>query len=263
MSDSPVIILIIVSMIIMVVISLSVLWFFYYTQNKTIQLKMKEQANQLQYQKNLLLNTVKTQENERNRISAELHDDLGSRLNVIHLNLHLLKTKAHHNPEISQFIDQIETSLDEGIRRTRVISHELMPPLLRKFGFHNALNELAGSLNATGKIRIIVTDDHVCRMDDSFRQLHLYRIIQELINNTIKYARATEIKISFSAEENETMVSMEYSDNGTGFDTGKVIPGLGLSNIKTRTELLNGRDKIVSLPEKEGFYFTLKFPLNG
>src|SRR5690606_23486942 len=121
-----------------------------------------EQANKILYQKELLINTVKTQETERNRISGELHDDVASRLNVMHINVHLLKKKIQDVPEVSKIIDQIESSLDESIERTRSISHELMPQLLKKFGFHYALHELVQSLNAPGTIQVESNDEFLC-----------------------------------------------------------------------------------------------------
>ncbi|MBK8623028.1 MAG: hypothetical protein IPN79_15060 [Saprospiraceae bacterium] len=260
MSDASVVTFMVVSMIIILIITVSVMWFFYHSQNKIIQLNMKKQASLIEYQKNLLINTVKTQENERNRIAAELHDDVASKLNVIHLNVHLLKTKWGFHPEQTVIIDQIETSLNESIRRTRMISHELMPPLLKKFGFHYTLHELVQSVNATGVISVLIEDIHHCQIKDDHRQLHLFRIIQELISNTLKYAQATKIEISFSGSQNEEDIVLNYKDDGVGFDTNEVTSGLGFYNIKTRTELLQGDGRFVHRNDGTGIHYVLKFP---
>lgn len=257
MEDTQVIVFIVVSMILLLIISLSVLWFFYHAQNKIIKLKMKEQAAKIEYHKNLLLNTIKTQENERARIAGELHDDVASKLNVVHLNIHLLKKISGNTPELAKIIDQIETSLNDGIHRTRVISHELMPQVLKKFGFHYALNELAQSVNVTGGLHIEVTEAHLFGLTDDFKVLHLFRIIQELISNTIKYARAQNIKITF--EQNHDDITMMYKDDGIGFDAEKTSVGLGLFNIKTRSELLGGAVSFRNDTEHTGCICLLKF----
>lgn len=262
MSDQSVIMFIVVSMILLLIISISVMWFFYHTQNKILNMKMLEQANDIKYHKNLLLNTVKTQEIERNRISCELHDDVASGLNVIHLNIHLLKRKISDQPELKKIIDQVETSLNESIRRTRVISHELVPPLLQKFGFQHAFHELVRTVNATGVVQMNVEDEHLCSIDDEYKQLHLIRIIQELISNTLKYAQASNIKVEFEILEEEDCILMKYSDDGIGFDPDLVSTGLGLDNIKTRIELLGGEGKFIVDNQHKGVLFILKFRTN-
>lgn len=257
MTGDSLITFVISSMVILVVIGISVLWFFYFLQNKNIKLQLKEKENKLLYQKELLTNTVKTQEAERTRISGELHDDVASRLNVMHLNLHLLKRKMHDDPAIHKIIDQIESSLGESIDRTRTISHELMPQILKKFGFHHALHELIQSLNGTGTIRVEFNDDFSPSLRDNMEELHLFRIIQELINNTLKYAQATQIQILFEKTDHKNETVLHYKDNGKGFDPESVKLGLGLYNINTRAELLKGVGTY--LPTDTGIHFTLKF----
>ena len=257
MEDAQIIIFIVVSMIILLIISLSVLWFFYHAQNKIIKLKMKEQAAKIEYHKNLLLNTIKTQENERSRIAGDLHDDVASKLNVVHLNLHLLKKILGETPEHAKIIDQIETSLNEGIHRTRVISHELMPQVLKKFGFHYALHELAQSINVTGGLHMEVINAHLSGISDDFKVLHLFRIIQELLSNTIKYARAQNITITF--ENIDDFIIMTYRDDGMGFDAEKTSDGLGLFNIKTRSELLGGEVIFKNEANQPGCICIVKF----
>ena len=265
MKESSLITLIVVSMIILVIISLSVLWFFYYLQNKNIKLKMLAQENKINYQNQLLVNTVKTQETERTRISAELHDDVASRLNVMHLNIHLLKKNIGTMPEVDKIIDQLESSLGESIERTRTISHELMPQLLKKFGFHHALRDLAQTINATGTLQVEIYDSYILPpFHNNMDELHLFRIVQELVSNTIKYAQATAIRISFEKEETTGTVTMHYTDNGIGFDPEIGGSGLGLSNIKTRAELLTAQWEFHKTREYEGgVHFTLKFRNNG
>ena len=263
MSDSTLVILIVTSMIILMILALTVLWFFFYFQNKIIHFKMKEKEIEIEYQKKLLLNTVKTQENERARISAELHDDIGSTLNVLNLNLHLLKRKISQDSETLKIFVQIEDLLVKSISQTRIISHNLMPQMLRKFGFQHALHELADSVNLNGSVHISVRNEHLCNLKNDLNQLHLLRIIQELINNTLKHSEASEIEIHFTYSEMDQLMTMSYTDNGAGFDYKAEYPGLGIYNIKTRAELLNGCVEYSDLNDKSRTCFILKFPSDG
>jgi two-component system, NarL family, sensor kinase len=257
MSEETIGIYIIVSMIFVLILSISLMWFFYHTQNKIIELQLKEQQIKIEFQNDLLTNTIKTQENERKRIAGELHDDVASKLNIMHLNLHLLKKKQPDDPDYPRIIDQLETSLQNSLERTRSISHELMPQVLKKFGFHAALKELCREVNSTGKIHMQTENDDLWTENDDFKVLNMYRIIQELVNNSLKYAEANKILISFGLERG--FLVMDYSDDGKGFNPDEQTYGLGISNIKSRSELLKAEWQFLSSTSATGFRFILKF----
>ncbi len=238
MTDNNLFFYILISIVIMLVFAMAVIWFLNQTQRKITEGKLKEQERELDFQKEMLLNTVKTQEGERERISKELHDDVTSQLSIIHLNLHLLKRKLDADPELAIIIDHIESSLKNSTERTRTISHELMPAILLKFGFHNALKELANGVNLTEVLDVNIIDDQKIQIKDQFKLLHIYRVIQELLNNTLKYAKAKKVDITFDTIGDELIMS--YQDDGQGFDTKKLSEGLGLGNVKTRIRLLDG-----------------------
>ena len=230
----------------MLIFAFAVIWFLNQTQKKLTSSKIKEQELLLNFRKELLLNTVKTEENERNRISKELHDDVTSQLSIINLNIHLLKQKVSDNIDMFKIIDHIESSLKQSKERTRTISHELMPLILKKFGLHHALKELEDSVNISEIFRLDITDDHLLNIQDDFKLLHIYRIIQELINNAIKYSKAKKVSIDFE-EKQDTNIKMTYTDDGVGFDNTKTKKGLGLSNMNTRITLLDGTVEINSI----------------
>lgn len=258
MNENDIVIYILLSLVIMLMFAFAVIWFLNQTQKKLTSSKIKEQELLLNFRKELLLNTVKTEENERNRISKELHDDVTSQLSIINLNIHLLKQKLSNNEDMFKIIDHIETSLKKSTERTRTISHELMPLILKKFGLHHALKELEDSVNITEVFHLDFTNDHIIQIKDDFKLLHIYRIIQELINNAIKYSKANNVHISFE-EKQDLNIKMTYTDDGIGFDDTKVKNGLGLSNINARITLLDGTVKIESILNS-GTTITFIFP---
>lgn len=259
MSDNNLMMTILAGIMMMLVIIIFVIWYFNQGQKKIHATKMLQKEQELTFQKELLISTVKTQETERDRIAAELHDDITSKLNIIHLNIHLLKKRVYEVPDLNSLIDQIEISLAASIERSRSISHELMPQVIKKFGIFHALVELVNSINATMIIEVNMNNEHVLKITDDFKLLHIYRIIQELINNTLKYAGAKKVNINFS--ESGSHIHMVYEDDGIGFDHQKVKDGLGISNIKTRAQLLEGEvDFGLYQGVNRGICITIKFP---
>lgn len=257
MINEPIVLYVFISVLIMLVIGLGFIWFLSHAQGKITQSKLKEQELDMYYQKQMLLNTVKTKENERNRIAKELHDDVSSQLGIINFNLYALKKRIPQDDQISLLMDQISSSLKSSTERTRSISHELMPLMFRKYGIHETLKELTASINLTGEIELIIQDDFLIKIADEFKLLHIYRIVQELTNNTLKYAKASKIVILFLAKENDLI--MTYIDDGIGINLNNMTYGLGLSNIKTRVTLLDGNITIES-SENNGFQALIKFP---
>ncbi len=257
MTEDNLLVYILASIAVMLLFAVGVIWFLNQTQRKIVQSKLKEQEREISFQKELLENTVKTQESERERIAKELHDDVGSQLSVIHLNLHVLKEKVEKDQELHQVLDHIEQSLKKSTERTRTISHDLMPSILQKFGFLDAVNELVNSINLAQVLDVDIENESSLKISDKFKLLHLYRIIQELLNNTLKYANASKVKIVFT--EIGEQIEMIYTDNGVGFDPSKHSEGLGLGNVNTRIRLLDGTIDWSS-EKGDGVKITSKFP---
>lgn len=258
MNDDHFVIYILVSMAVFLLISAGIIIFINQSQKKVNKIKLHEKEIEIKYQHELLQNTVKTQEEERRRIASELHDDIASKLNIIHLNVHLLKKGGYLSESDLKLVDQIETSLSVSIERTRSISHELLPQVFKKFGIHHALKELEHALNISQTIIFSIESEYLIRITDELKLLHIYRIIQELIQNTLKYANAKNIKLIFTLEE-EKMISFQYSDDGIGFDIQKTSNGLGMGNIMIRAKLLGGIAEFKSTPDIIGMHFNIKF----
>ena len=258
MSDNTLIFLIISSVGIMITLALGIILFFNIAQKRIQSEALKNQELKISFQKELLQRTVQTQEKERNRIARELHDDIGSKLNVIHLNLHSLKNYLVKGKDISELLEDIEVSLRDSIETSRNISHELVPPTLRKFGIQSAIEDLEGSINRTGLVNLSVKNITAWEMKDDMSQLHLYRIIQELVQNALKHAKAENLVLSF--EQKEGALTMIYTDDGIGFPKNIERKGLGLSNLETRVQVLKG-DWHINHEVKKGTEISMKIPL--
>lgn len=261
MNDSMIPIYVLSSMGLFLIVSIGIILFLNRSQSIVNKALLHERELEIKFQNELLQNTVKTQEAERKRIATELHDDIASKLNIIHLNVHLLKKGGYLLESDLKLIDQIETSLNVSIERTRSISHELLPQVFKKFGIHHALKELEHAVNISQTIILRIESEHLINITNELKLLHIYRILQELIQNTLKYADAKHINIVFKTEDNN-LISMNYSDDGKGFDTQKASHGLGIGNILTRAKLLNGLVEFKSIPAIKGMLFTIKFHNN-
>ncbi|MGG5578700.1 tetratricopeptide repeat-containing sensor histidine kinase [Myroides sp. C15-4] len=177
---------------------------------------------------------LRGEEQERQRIAQDLHDSMGGMLANIRMSI------SQENAPNSEDLLQ---NIDKSIVEMRRIARNLMPETLKNLGLEIALKELCESLSqkqfhiqfeAFG-----VTDNIPFKI-----QLSLYRIVQESISNVIKYAQANNVIVQISQHENTINLTIE--DDGIGFDTSKVVYGLGIKNIKSRTALMNGTVEILS-----------------
>lgn len=183
-----------------------------------------------EHQKSLLKNSILIQERERGRIAKELHDDLISKLTVISIAFQT----ANQRVNLSELLDQ-------SIKTARSLSHELLPPMLSQLSLGELIESFIDPLSDKFKL----TTSFAPREDNGQLpvdvKLQLFRIAQEVINNIIKHAQASEIDILLRTTPNLT--SLIIQDNGIGFPPGKQSKGLGLKNIELRAQVLNANFK--------------------
>ena len=188
-----------------------------------------------------MLAIVESQENERARIAADLHDDLGGKLSTLKL---LLQETGRQHPTLKNmnlYTGSLEL-LDDSIFDLRTSLFNLNPRTLEENGVFAALEHLSQRVKSSGNIHIaleIPAEVSVRRFSLNVETV-IYRILQELINNTLKHAHASSIDIRFDLKQ-ETQLFIYYFDNGKGFDPLTVNKGLGLENIRTRIHLVNGK----------------------
>jgi signal transduction histidine kinase len=207
--------------------------FTYFLSRKKIVAKELEKKNkEITYQKEITESIIINHEKERKRISEDLHDNISSKLNVINLNVNLLKD-GNLNTEESLVINNAST-----------IAHNLLPPILEKFGFKDAVEELADAYNNSRKINISYTINYQKKLLIPENELHLFRIIEELIKNSVRCRKANNSIINIAYKENKLIFN--YTDNGIDFNTDNINnkKGLGMKNIESRISLLNAQYSI-------------------
>ncbi len=241
-----------VGIFVMMLLAIAFILFFSFSQRKlqTEQLKAKEA--ELQHQEKLLYHNILTQEKERKRIAKDLHDDIGSKLNVIFLNMHRIERAAKESPPILGMVSDINEVINTTIDTTRRISHDLLPPTLDNFGLIEAVNELCEPYQKSGSVNVLLSvRQNEGRLADKTTELNLFRIIQELISNSIKHGKAEQISIDLWLGSKK--VELEYRDNGKGFDLAKLAEkkGLGTQNMESRVKMIGGKMNIQS-SEGEG-----------
>jgi signal transduction histidine kinase/ligand-binding sensor domain-containing protein len=211
-------------------ITASLLYFIY--RNRVVKI---ERAQEKQ-----LTIMVATQEQERRRISRDLHDEVGIKLSAIKLFLSSLleKTSATKNPEIIQLARNSENLLTEVMQDVRQLLLDLSPLVLEEFGYVTAVQALVDKINETGQLQVNLTVFGMSRRMDKNYELALYRITQELINNVLKHAEAKRVTLQLGQRDEKMILMIE--DDGKGFDQNIHSTGYGIQNLRARTKLMGG-----------------------
>ncbi len=246
-------------------IGLGILFVFSFLYLRQKQLKDRiitvQQIRQLEEEKKLMVARmiVEGQEEERKRIARELHDGLGVLLSATKMQFTSLRNVS---PENGHIIDKATQLLEQASGDVRKISHNMMPGLLTKLGLYEAVEDLFENLNDMENLVAVVEIVGVQERLPENKEIMLYRVIQEMVNNTLKHARATEIRLRMQIAPES--ISVVYSDNGIGFDPQTALSpdteSLGLKSIQSRVGFLGGRVEIESGPGA-GSTFSLEIPV--
>ena len=240
-TDVTILEVLLIGMIGMFIMSMAVVIFFVVYQQRLLKQTAQHRQLESNYHKDLLHASIKSQENERNRIAKDLHDEIGALLTTSKLYLGQL-APGTKDEDLTRLTRKMNELLEEMIRSVRRISRDLKPVVLENFGIAEALESMAQDLNETGQTTMTVVHDlHIPMKKDL--ELELYRIVQELVNNTLKHAGASEIDVQLYASTRGNIL-LSYKDNGCGFskkEWGKQVgTGLGLKNIESRINVING-----------------------
>jgi len=225
------------------------LFFFFLTYQKRL-LKKQLELNKIKQdqQEEILRNTISAQEKERKRIAQDLHDEVGAMLSVVKLNVGRIEKKSGEQTAKDLAIET-KSYIDDVITQVRRISRALLPPSLEKLGLFYALEELVNWVNKSDQLTIVCWKGGEQIRLDIQKELALFRITQELLNNAIKYSNATKIVVKVRYRSKH--VAMSITDNGNGFDINeKMSVGLGLKNLESRTQIMGGKFKLKSAPGK-------------
>lgn len=224
-----------------------IITFVYFTRlyfMRILREQQKLQSTIVAHQQQLLEDSILVQERERNRIAADLHDDLISKLNISLLNLH---TTAN--------LEDLSSMLQDSIVLARRISHDLSPPLLDQSSLYELLEEFVDPIKAHLDIKLsysLTTEESL----SSPIKLQIFRIAQEVINNILKHAQAKQLKIHLHL--GKSYVGLKIVDNGIGFDLDQQSQGLGLKNIRLRSQSLQGQFRFKSKTQKGSSFLFFK-----
>jgi two-component system NarL family sensor kinase len=204
---------------------------------------------------------LKGEELERTRIAKDLHDGLGGMLSGIKYSFNTMKENLIMTPENHQAFERSMDMLDSSIKEMRRVAHNMMPEALVQFGLNTAVKDFCNDITKSGVLNV---DYHSVGLEDYiFEQtasITIYRIIQELLNNTIKHANATSAIVQLIKTREKITFTVE--DNGKGFDTSilNASKGIGWINIKNRIGFLKGTLDVTS---RQGEGTSVQIELNS
>ncbi len=213
--------------------------YVYYSRQKR---KSKEQ-----YAQKLTLSI----EEERSRIAKELHDEVGQILSAVKNKIHL------YSKENSQLNDT-ESQLSDAIEQIRTIAQTLYPPYLRKVNFEKAIETLLQRIKENSQLfyTLEITVENLETWLSENSKLHLYRIIQECLNNTLKHAEANAVKITI--EQKQDKLYLVYQDNGKGIQQKSQLNGMGMLSIQERVRILKGNMELKNTEKGIKLQFTFQ-----
>ena len=205
------------------------------------------------------------QENERRRLAKDIHDGIGPLMSTIKMNIEAVKKDMDDASEKTlKKMQNMEELVQDVANDIRGISHALVPSALKDFGIVTTLENLVLKANASESVKIQLFNSGMDIRLEPLMELGLYRITQELLNNALKYSKAQNITIQIIKHPHDVTLTVE--DDGVGFERGKiqelVDSGIGLRNIKTRTDAMGGVFTIDTSPGK-GVMSTIEVPLGN
>jgi len=215
---------------------------------------------EIAHQKDLLQSVITSQEAERKRIGMDLHDEVGAALSTLRIKI---ERNAGENATAGDQASIYKSDIDKIIDNMRNISHSLSPRISGNFGFYDAIHELSDGINRSGKINMAVHFDEnkLPVFANEQAPMALYRVIAELINNTLKHASAQHIQLAVDIADSK--MKIVYNDDGIGVSqkSGKQANGMGMQNIESRLGII-GAEWEIQKPENGGYGMVISVPLN-
>lgn len=210
--------------------------FIFFFLNKRVEFNLSLKRKDVEKDLAVKKTAFDTQEAERKRIGEDLHDDIGPQLGLMKMQLSMVKMK---HPELAETLTPLSNQLKDTMKHVREVSHDLVPAVLYELGLSTALKSISNQLdNMEGLTSVAHIDTDLPPMDKK-KELAIYRIVQEGVNNAIKHADASQIDIYLTEEVGQVIAKV--IDNGTGISEDKKdAAGLGLKNMRARAAAFGG-----------------------
>jgi signal transduction histidine kinase len=248
----------------MLALAIGLVLFIIFHQRRVIRYQLQLKEMEEEQQKILLNASIRWQEEERQRIAADLHDDAGPLLATARLYLNENLVKQDISTQL-QAIYNAKQIIDDTIQLIRNISHSLMPPTLKNFGLESAVNDLfqkisgSGSMNASSRFH-----DYRQRLRPE-QELLVFRVIQELVNNILKHSNASFIHVTQNYDADKFFIRLHHDGRGiTQADVerlNKSALGLGLKNIQSRARVLQAKIDFEKDMSQTYYKVTLEVPV--
>jgi len=207
--------------------------------------------DRMKSEKRVISAIINTEENERKRFAKDLHDGLGPIISTVKMSLSALGDRIKE-PTDAVILNNTNHLVNEAINTLKDISNNLSPHVLSNFGLSSALSAFIAKINQTKAIEIDFKSNMENQRLESEKEVVMYRAACELINNSIRHSGASRIEIELN--KHEKFITLQFSDNGRGFDTEMLgnedTKGMGLSNIETRVKSVDGVFILESTPGK-------------
>ena len=215
------------------------------------------------FERRMLMTTIETENRERKRFAKDIHDGLGVLLSSAKMYLNLLAKDNSDTAKRNQLVADAAKMLESAIQASKEISVNIRPKDLSKIGLKQSIEDFLERVNKIGSVKMHFNTENFDTLINPDIEVVFFRIISELINNSLKYAESENINIEL--KNNNEYLILSYKDDGKGFDFDKIMnsnkPGIGLNNIISRTKLIGGTPLIQSKPG-DGISVHLTFPVS-
>lgn len=247
----------------MLVLTIGLILFIIFHQRKVIRFQLRLQDMEKKQQKILLNASIRLQEEERQRLAADLHDDAGPLLATARLYLNENLVNLDKATQL-QSIFQARQILDDTIQLIRNISHSLMPPTLKNFGLESAVNDLFQKISGSGAINASSRFHDYKERLKSDKELILFRVVQELVNNILKHSSSSFIHLTQNNQGENCFIRIHHDGKGlvqSDFEKlNKSKTGLGLKNITSRLRVVHGKIHFEKDVSQTYFKITIEVP---
>lgn len=197
------------------------------------------------HQRKLLDAAVEIAEQERRKMATNIHDDIGMLLNVLKLNLHRIRNSVDKKEVFDTMINSSFDILDSSIVSIRAMANDLVPSILVNLGLVKSLKELSSQVNVSGTVMVSLVSEVESISIEQKTELQVYRLVKEILNNTIKHAVPSYIGINIETTESKLIILITHDGKGITTDSIKkmagVSTGLGLKSILTRSQFINAQ----------------------